>query len=501
MKTRYKIIVALAAVALLAAVSVILVALPRPEESTAAASSGSTSPMVAAQATTTADLPAATASLEAIQLSFRDIAKRVLPVVVEIDVTETITQAQGGSPFDFFNNRGGQGNPQEFQRSGLGSGIIVRQTGSTVYVLTNNHVVESATEISVKLNDQRTFKAKVVGKDARRDLAVVSFESREPQPVAELGNSSDLQVGDLVMAVGNPFGFESTLTMGIVSAVGRSGPEGQQTYTDYIQTDAAINQGNSGGALVDIRGNVVGVNTWIAAPNGGSVGIGFAIPIDNAKKSINDFITKGKVEYGWLGVQIGDLQETAPYTGFAKDLKVEGMKGALVVATYKGSPADKAGLLPGDFVVRVDGQEVKNRDNLTQIVGSLAAGSTHEFELIRYGERVSVSAKIGVRDEKDEVAPAKNLWPGMIVAKLTDELRSAAKVGAGVDGLLVGAVTDPDTPAAKAGFQAGDVIVSINGRSAKNVMDYFRALNDTSKRNVSFAVNRAGKEITIEMPR
>lgn len=497
MKTRHKIISALAAVALLAAVSVILVALPRPETSPAATSDSATTQT--AQAATTAELPAATASLEAIQLSFRDIARRVLPVVVEIDVKETVTQTQTGSPFDFFGNRGDD--QQEFQRSGLGSGIIVRQTGSTVYVLTNKHVVESATEISVKLNDQRTFAAKVVGMDPRKDLAVVSFTSKEALPVAVLGDSFALEPGDLVLAVGNPFGFASSITMGIVSAVGRSGPESQSQYTDYIQTDAAINQGNSGGALVDIRGRVVGVNTWIAAPNGGSVGIGFAIPIDNAKKAIDDFIASGKVQYGWLGVQIGDLSETAPYTGFAKDLKVEGQKGALVVATYKGSPADKAGLLSGDFVVKVDGREVKSRDNLTQIVGGLAAGSTHEFEVIRYGEKMRLSVRIGVRDDKDEVAQAKDLWPGMAVAKLTDELRSAAKVAEKVDGLLVGAVTDADTPAAKAGFQAGDVIVSINGKSAKNVMDYFRALNDASRKTVTFAVNRAGEELTIELPR
>jgi len=498
MKTRHKIIAALAAVALLAAASVVLVALPRPEASPAPG--GDTGQAATASPATSTDLPAATASLEAIQLSFRDIAKRVLPVVVEIDVTETVTQAPMSSPFDFFNNRGGQG-PQEFQRSGLGSGIIVQQNGSTVYVLTNNHVVETATEISVKLNDQRTFKAKVVGKDSRKDLALVSFESREAMPVAELGDSSSLEPGDLVLAVGNPLGFESSITMGIVSAVGRSGPEGQQTYTDYIQTDAAINQGNSGGALVDIRGRVVGVNTWIAAPSGGSVGLGFAIPIDNAKKSISDFISKGKVEYGWLGVQISDLAETAPYAGFAKDLRVEGVQGALVVATYKGSPADRAGLLPGDYVVKIDGQDVRSRDHLTQIVGGLAAGSTHEFELLRYGERQKLTVKIGVRDDKDEVAPSKSLWPGMTVAKLTDELRSAANVAAGVDGLLVGAVTDPETPAGKAGFKPGDVIVTVNGKSVKNVMDYFRALNDTTKRSVSFAVNRAGKDLTIELPR
>ncbi len=200
-------------------------------------------------------------------------------------------------------------------------------------------------------------------------------------------------------------------------------------------------------------------------------------------------------------MQIGDLTETAPYTGFAKDLKVEGLKGALIVATYKDSPAARAGLLPGDFVLKIDGQEVRNRDYLTQIVGGLAAGSTHEFEVVRGGTRSKLSVKIGVRDDKDEVAPPKNLWPGMAVARLTDELRTAAKVAAGVDGLLVGQVTDPETPAAKAGFQAGDVIVSVNGTSVKNVMDYYRALNDTSKRSVTFVVNRAGKEMTIELPR
>ena len=251
MNTRHRIISALAAVALLAAVSVILVALPKAE------SAVTVQPAAAAPATA-AELTAATASLEAIQLSFRDIARRVLPVVVEIDVTETVTQAQGGSPFDFFGNRGGQDAPQEFQRSGLGSGIIVRQNGSTVYVLTNKHVVESATDIKVKLHDQRTFDAKVVGEDPRKDLALVSFTAKEALPVAVLGDSGALEAGDLVLAVGNPFGFASSITMGIVSAVGRSGPARTDQYTDYIQTDAAINQGNSGGALVDIRGRVVG---------------------------------------------------------------------------------------------------------------------------------------------------------------------------------------------------------------------------------------------------
>ena len=376
MFTRRRVLVVLTALAI-----TILVPLSASAQARASGAAASV-----AGATSIAQVAEAAKTLEAIQLSFREIAKKVLPVVVKIDVVEVVKQpAVGGqSPFRFFfgvprgddNGDNGTG-PGEMRVNGLGSGIIVRRTGNTVYVLTNNHVVESATEVSVKLNDQRTFSAKVVGKDARRDIALVSFETKDPVVIAELGDSSDLQVGDLVMAVGNPFGFESTLTMGIVSALGRSAPQGQQTYTDYIQTDASINQGNSGGALVNMRGQVVGINTWIAAPTGGSVGVGFAIPINNAKKAIDDFITKGKVEYGWLGVQIGDIQDSATYPGFAKDLKVEGLKGAFVLNIYKGSPADKAGLLPGDYVLRADGQDIRNADHLTQVVGAMVAGRTY----------------------------------------------------------------------------------------------------------------------------
>jgi serine protease Do len=385
--------------------------------------------------------------------------------------------------------------------TGLGSGIIVRKTGNTVYVLTNNHVVESATDVSVKLNDQRTFKAKVVGMDSRRDLALISFETKDPVAVAELGDSADLQVGDLVMAVGNPLGYESTLTMGIVSALGRSNPQ-EQTYTDYIQTDASINEGNSGGALVNTRGQVIGINTWIAGTvTGGSVGLGFAIPINNARSAIDDFITKGKVEYGWLGVQIGDIQDSASYPGFAKDLKVEGLKGAFVLNTYKGSPADKAGLLPGDYVLRADGQDIRSADHLTQIVGSMVAGKTYELEIVRYGERQKLSVKIGARDEKDEVAQYKNLWPGMTVVKLTDDIRTEGSISAGVDGVVVGYIPDANTPAAIAGFRPWDVITAINGKPVSTMMDYYRGINDRSKKDVTFRINRKNVEVTIGLAR
>ncbi len=463
-----------------------------------------------AGATSIAQVAEAAKTLEAIQLSFREIAKKVLPVVVKIDVVEVIKQPTvgGQSPFRFFfgvprgDNNGENGNePGEMRVNGLGSGIIVRRTGNTVYVLTNNHVVESATEVSVKLNDQRTFSAKVVGKDARRDIALISFESKDPVVTAELGDSSDLQVGDLVMAVGNPFGYESTLTMGIVSALGRSAPQGQQTYTDYIQTDAAINQGNSGGALVNVRGQVVGINTWIATPTGGSMGVGFAIPVNNAKKAIDDFISKGKVEYGWLGVQIGDIQDSATYPGFAKDLRVEGLNGAFVLNTYKGSPADKAGLLPGDYVLRADGQDIRNADHLTQVVGAMIAGRTYQFELVRYGERQKFSVKIGERDDKDEVAQYKNLWPGMTVVKITDDIRKEAGIDKGVAGVVIGYIPNENTPAAIAGFRPGDVITEINGRAVQTMMDFYRGINDRSKRDVTFRINRKNVEVTIGLAR
>jgi len=494
--------------AVLPAVLVIALLVPLSAFAQARASGSTTSVAGAASVSQLAD---AAKTLEAIQLSFREIAKKVLPVVVKVDVTEVVkvpTIGGQSSPFRFFFGipRGNDDEesvttPEERTVTGLGSGIIVRKVGNTVYVLTNNHVVESATKVGIKLHDQRSFEAKVVGKDARRDIALLSFETKEPVPVAELGDSSELQVGDLVMAVGNPFGFESTLTMGIVSALGRSAPQGQQTYTDYIQTDASINEGNSGGALVNSRGQVVGINTWIAATTGGSVGIGFAIPVNNARSAIDDFITKGKVEYGWLGVQIGDIQDTATYPGFAKDLKVEGQKGAFVLNTYKGSPADKAGLLPGDYVLSADGITIRNSDHLTQVVGAMVAGRTYPFELVRYGERQKLSVKIGERDEKDEVAQYRNLWPGMTVVRITDDIRKEAGIGAGVEGVVIGFIPDSDTPAAIAGFRPGDVITEINGKSVRTMLDFYRAINDRSKRDVTFRINRKNVEVTIGLVR
>ncbi len=505
--------IALCALIALAAASGLAFAAGKAEKVSGQDSSQSGSP--AAPATPQA-LAEATRNLETIQYSFREVAKKVLPVVVEIDVTEVVKQQvpQFQSPFDWFFNQppgGGKGNERQFRRSGLGSGILVKKGGGTYYVLTNNHVVDSATNISVKLSDQRTFKARVIGTDTRKDLAVVAFDSRDAIPVAELGDSNDMQVGDIVLAVGNPLGFENTLTMGIVSALGRRGPGGQVApNTDYIQTDAAINQGNSGGALVNVKGQVIGINTWIAAPTGGSVGLGFAIPVNNARKDIEDFITKGKVEYGWLGIMPDDVQAADPandsYPGVAKDLGVQGVKGALVINVYRNSPAEKAGMLPGDYITRVNGQDIPDRDHLIQTVGDLAAGRSYDFDIIRYGEKMRLPIRIGVRpDDTSEVTSYKYLWPGLTVVRINDQIRQDAGIPKGTDGVVVAYLPGSDSannesPASIAGLRPGDVIGQINGRDVHTIMDFYRLLNDTGK-NVTFKINRKGTEVTIGLGR
>jgi serine protease Do len=497
-----------AAVVLLAAVPVLTWSAGRGERTGVDSSPGGSS----VQPANPQALAEATKNLATIQYSFREVAKKVLPVVVEVDVTEQAGNQQTVNPFDWFFNQqpGNRGGKPRIQQ-GLGSGIIVKRTGDTYYVLTNNHVVGTASTITVKLQDQTTFsKVKLVGKDTRRDLAVVSFTSSTELPVADLGDSSELQVGDLVLAVGNPFGFENTVTMGIVSAVGRSSPSTDvASNTDYIQTDAAINQGNSGGALINIKGEVVGINTWIAAPTGGSIGLGFAVPINNARKAISDFINKGKVEYGWLGVQIADPNsETYPCVG--KDLRVDTAKGAMLLNVYRGQPSERAGLLPGDYITKVNGQDIANANKLTQVVGDLLADKPYDFELIRNGERVKLTIRLAVRPEEgSDSLSYKNLWPGLTVVHVNDQVRQQSgdsSIPRGVDGVMIGYVAagstpDDQSPAAVAGFRPYDVITQINGRDIRTVMDFYRSLNDKSKRDVSFKITRQGTEVTIGLTR
>ena len=441
-------------------------------------------------------------ALSVLQDAYREVARRVIPVVVEINVTDVVTQRvpDYGSPFEFFFGPQRDREPQEreFRRQGLGSGVIVRRSGETVYVLTNNHVVGTADEIVVMLHDERQFTATLVGKDPRKDLALVKFETNEEVPVAVLGNSDTVQVGDIVFAVGNPMGFESTITSGIVSAVGRKPVPGTRIagFTDYIQTDASINQGNSGGPLMNIRGEVIGINTWISSTNGGSIGLGFTIPINNAKQAIDDFITKGGVDYGWLGINIAD-----PPMEVKGDMALEDEQGSFVFGVFKGSPADKAGILPGDFITTINGEKIRDTADLTFTVASLPIGETATFDLIRYGKPMRIQVKISARkDEADIQKQRAQVWPGMSAVRITPEIQKQLDLPRRMGELVIGTVS-PGGPAALAGFQPGDVIQQINGETVKSSIDFYRILNDDKSREIVFRIYRQGNELIVGLIR
>ncbi len=441
------------------------------------------------------DVKAALAQAEAVQTAFRYVAAKALPSVVEINVTETVkAQAtpQDQLPWRFFfgpQDQAPDQAPQQFQERGLGSGIIIRRDGKTVYVVTNNHVAGAATSISVLLNDGREFKGSLVGKDDRKDLAVVKFETdAQDISVATLGDSSSLKVGDWAIAIGNPLALMSSVTTGIVSALGRTnGPD--NNINDFIQTDASINKGNSGGALLNIRGEVVGINTWIASPTGGSIGLGFAIPINNAKKVIDDLVSKGVVEYGWLGVSLMDIDKAT-----AIELGSDPKKGAFTAHVFKSSPADKGGFLPGDVVLNANGADITSLNQLVRIVGDLPAGKTADFTVFRDGKTTRLKVVIEPRSPK-VAADDGSLYPGVAVVSLNSEDLDKTKLPKGVKGVFVANVL-PKSPAGTVGLQAEDIITAVNSSAVNNVRDFYHLINDPSAKQIAFTVNRGGTVVT-----
>ena len=441
-------------------------------------------------------------TLQSLQEAFRSVAAEVLPTVVEIDVVDVVKQQVPSftNPFEFFFGPRDE-NPQapqerQFRQQGLGSGVIVRHMGNKVYVLTNNHVAGDAEEISVKLNDGRQFTAKLVGADPNRDLALVVLETTEQVPVAQLGDSNTLQVGDWVLSVGSPLGFDSTVTAGIVSAIGRHSMPGMGVaeFTDYIQTDAAINQGNSGGALVNIYGQVVGINAWIASPSGGNVGLGFAIPINNAKKAIDDLITKGKIEYGWLGISMGSLSPEA-----VKDLKLQSPRGAFVYGVFKGSPADKAGVLPGDFITDVNQEGLRDTSELLLRVGNLEPGQKAELTIVRHGQPQHLTVKIAAREVEPGSSSGK-LWPGFSIVPLTNDIRNQLNLGKSSGKLVIGAVEQGGI-ADIAGLKSGDIVRTVNGQTVNTLLDFYKTFNNSKSREIMFAVERQDTELIIGLVR
>ena len=438
--------------------------------------------------------------IEALQNSFRSISNTMLPAVVEVDITETKTYTSpfGGmtNPFEFFFGNGNnddsknKNNQREYESKGLGSGVIVRKTDNTFYVLTNNHVAGSATKISIKLNDGREFEGKLVGADSRIDVALVSFESKDSTiPVAKLGDSDKVQPGDICLAFGAPLGYSQSVTQGIVSAVGRN-ESAMSSMSDYIQTDAAINQGNSGGPLVNIYGEVIGINTWIASASGGSVGLGFAIPINNLKSAIDSFIKKGKVVYGWVGVSLLDTTEE-----FKKELGVNDIEGAFAAQVFSNSPAFKGGIKPGDYIIEVNGKKVKSTNQLVRDIGNLEAGSTAKFTVIRGGKKISdITVKIEERANESDINNSK-MWPGFIATPLTDKAREQLKIDDKKVKGVIATNVEEKSPAASLRIQNGDVITAVNGKKITNLSEFYAELAAAQK-SVNFDIYSNGGTIT-----
>ena len=432
--------------------------------------------------------------------SFAEVADVVLPVVVEVSVMETVQQQDPQSPFDFFFGPGPDQDQREFERPGLGSGVIIESAGTSAYILTNNHVVGDADDIEISLYDGRQYQAEKIGGDQRMDIAVLEFNPGSEVPVAQLGDSDGLRVGDWVMAVGNPFGFESTVTAGIVSAVGRRGGPGGQIpeLTDFIQTDAAINPGNSGGALVDMNGEVVGINTWIAGTQtGGNVGLGFAIPINTAADAVTQLLEEGEIQYGWLGVSITDADADA-HRPLVEDLGIADEEGSLVLQVYQDGPAADAGLRPGDFVTEVDGRPIEDTVELQRAIGMLGPGETAEFRVVRAEEEQSLTVTLDRRAPEDEVAQTDALWPGLVAWPLTDEVRDQAGVETGTDGVVIVEVMR-DSVAAAAGLRPGDVVTEINGNSISGALEFYNEIAD-APRQIELELLRNGRELSVVFP-
>ena len=437
--------------------------------------------------------------------TFADLAEKLSPTVVNIYTTQTVKASR--SFHDMFNDQDipepfrhffgpspfGQEQPQQDQkRTSLGSGVIISKDG---YIVTNNHVVENADTINVRLTNFEEYDAKIIGRDPKSDLALLKIAPKNGLPVTAFGDSEKLRVGDWVMAIGNPFGFEQTVTAGIVSGKGRS--LGSGPYENFIQTDASINPGNSGGPLFNLKGEMIGINTAIYSRSGGNIGIGFAIPANMAKNVVNQLKEHGAVVRGWLGVMI---QPVTPE--LAAQFKMERPIGALVGEVSPGSPADKAGIKPGDVIVEFNGKEISQVSMLPNLVAETPVGGKAEVTLFRKGALKKLPIIIAKLNEEQVVSAesadtlSKNL--GLGVQELTPELAAALNI-TDKHGVLVTGV-EPSSPAAYAGLRKGDLILEVNQKPVRDVKAF---LNETkglkSKATISFFVKRDGRTRFVGM--
>ncbi len=430
---------------------------------------------------------------------FSSVLKPALPAVVNIH-TSRLVKSRGSQNMPFFNDpmfrqffgdqfgQGqGQQQPQTEREQSLGSGVIITSDGT---IVTNNHVIEGATDIEVDLSDKREFKAKLVGTDAKTDIAVLKIEA-SGLPTLSVGDSSKLQVGDVIFAIGDPFGIGETATMGIVSATGR-GQLGIEAYEDFIQTDAAINPGNSGGAMIDLHGDLIGINTAIlSGGGGGNQGVGFAIPINMARSVMDQIVGHGKVVRGYLGLYPQDLTPA-----LAKEFGISKPGGALISGLKPDAPAAKAGLKDGDVILQLNGQPVESANDLRLRISQTAPGSTVKLGISRDGKTQDVSVTLAElpQDGTAEEAPGDNGGGGLEgvhVQELTPDAAKELQLAPGTRGVVVASV-DPSSAAAAAGLSRGDVIQEVNRRPVQSITEYKQAVAAAGKQTIVLLVNEGG---------
>jgi serine protease Do len=427
------------------------------------------------------------------QNSFSPVVKRVGPAVVQVFTTGRSRPAQFSGPpgmEEFFRHFFGGRMPQTPERvlRGIGSGVITTQDG---YILTNNHVVEGADEVKVALQDGREFDAKVVGRDPKTDVAVLKVDAKD-LPAITIADSDLVEVGDLVLAVGNPFGIGQTVTTGIVSAMGRSGATGID-YEDFIQTDAAINPGNSGGALVDSEGRLIGINTAILSRSGGHQGIGFAIPSNLARDVMESIVQSGKVTRGFLGVAIQDINPA-----LAKEFNMKDTRGVLVSDVTPNTPAAKAGLKSGDVITEFNGRAVSDSRRLRLEVARTQPGKTVPLKFIRNGAQKTLQVTVREIPGTGQVAAAERetdgdtlVLQGVAVSDLEPRLRRQFNLPANLRGAIISEV-QPGSAAAQAGLRAGDVILEINRKPVANADQAIELTQNTGRKQTLLRIWRDG---------
>lgn len=431
--------------------------------------------------------------------SYADVVERASPAVVTVRAEKKVARPAGQMNMDeemlrrFFGGNAPQMRQQPKVERGLGSGVIVETDGT---ILTNNHVVEGATTVKVDLPDKRTFDAKVVGTDPASDLAVLKIDAKE-LPTLALGNSDRVRVGDVVLAIGNPLGLRQTVTSGIISAKGRQTGISDGSFEDFLQTDAAINQGNSGGALINLSGELIGINSQIMSTSGGSIGIGFAIPSNMAKSVMSQLVAGGKVRRGQLGIGIQDVT-----SALAENFGLKDINGVIVNSVNPGSPAEKAGLKQGDVVRTLNGEAVRDGNEFRNKIAQSQPGTEVELGILRGGEEMSVKASLGEfkaqnDDGDDDSAPAEVQKGklGLSLQPVTPEIASELKLK-DTAGLVVAEV-QPGGAADEAGIARGDVILEVNRKPVKSAEEVKAAIDSTKNGQVLLLVSRAGRTIFV----